>query len=230
MISPRSPSGRWIFTPMKTRLTLVLALTAMSLLTGCVTGRRTLALNLPAAGAPGTGHGDVFVGAITDNRVFMNQPNDPSIPSIDGDVKTMSAEQKAIMIGRQRNTYGHAMGDIGLAPGESVSKQCRLLLEQGLKKRGFTISANSAAANSVSAVINQFWAWGTPGFWALSFDAQIECILTLKKDADSSKVTVRGKGHASGQVASDENWQQAYLAAFQDFLTNLDIELAKAGF
>lgn len=70
---------------------------------GCVLGRRTLTLpELPQAvvAAP---KGVVYIGAISDDRHFENHPDDPSTPSIDGDVATLTPELKDRMVGRQRN-------------------------------------------------------------------------------------------------------------------------------
>jgi hypothetical protein len=44
------------------------------------------------------------------------------------------------MIGRQRNTFGHAMGDIMLPAGESLTKRVRALVEQALKQNGYQIN------------------------------------------------------------------------------------------
>ena len=79
---------------------------------GCVTGRRSLSLPVSTHDAPSATRGQVYIATVTDNRHFENKPSDPSIPSIDGDVTKLSAAEKDRMIGRQRNTWGKAMGDI----------------------------------------------------------------------------------------------------------------------
>jgi uncharacterized lipoprotein YajG len=210
------------------KLPLVLFAAATLLLqSGCVTGRRTLALTIPSGEAPAATKGKVYIAAITDDRVFQNKPSDPSIPSIDGDVTTLSAHQKDVMIGRQRNTWGHAMGDIGLSDNDSVTKRVQQLIEEGLKRSGYEVTSSPDAPNSVTVSIGQFWAWSTPGFWAQTFEAKINTKVTLKTAAGSSSFVVLGLGTNHGQVAKDGNWQEAYLPAFEDYLTNFKREMGK---
>lgn len=210
------------------RMLLLAALAAVTLLqTGCVTGRRYVPLTVPDAATPS--RGPVRVAAVADDRNFQNKPDDPSIPSIDGDVATMSAELKASMIGRQRNAYGHAMGDIALPKDQSVPVLARLLVEQGLKRHGYELSADTKTPKTVNVSIDKFWAWGTPGFVSVAFEAQLYCKLTVNGGNGPKELVVVGYGKNNGQVASDGNWQKAYDLAFQDFLAQFDKALTDAG-
>jgi hypothetical protein len=204
---------------------------AIVLQIGCVTGRRTLDLPVKAAAVtPSVTRGQVYIASVTDDRTFENKPSDPSIPSIAGDVTKMTAAEKDQMIGRQRNTYGHAMGDIGLPAGETVTRKVRLLVEQGLRRGGYQVSTDPGAPNSIAVSINEFWAWGTPGFWTLTFEAKIACTLTVNNgEGGTHAATVRGYGRNPGQVARDVNWQDAYDLAFEDFMKNLGSEIDKIG-
>jgi Uncharacterized lipoprotein len=208
---------------------IVAALFGCLLTSGCVAGRRTVSLPVTQLPATGTSKGSIYIGAIEDRRTFENKPSAPSTPSIDGDVTLASKDQLATMIGRQRNTYGHAMGDIALPEGDSVLIRTRALLEEGLKRRGYAISTDSASPNTATATINDFWAWFTPGMWSVSFEANVACKITVTRAGAATTITVEGHGKNQGQVASDANWQLAYQRAFDDFLTNLNTELGKAG-
>jgi hypothetical protein len=188
--------------------------------TGCVTGRRSFSLPVPSHDIPGATQGKVYIDAVTDDREFQNKPSDPSIPSINGDIAKLSPQEKAQMIGRQRNTFGKAMGDIALPAGESVTQRTRLLVEQGLMRKGYEISQDPGAAKSVTVSVKEFWAWMTPGFIALTFEAKLSCSISVT-DADGvHRTTVRGYGLNHGQVAKDGNWQEAYDPAFEDFISN----------
>lgn len=210
---------------------LIIIGAAIVLQTGCVTGHRTL--DLPATSAtavPAATHGRVYIASVTDDRKFENKPSDPSVPSIAGDVTKISAAEKDQMIGRQRNTFGHAMGDMSLPIGDSVTKRVRLLVEQGLMRDGYQVSADPNAPNSVAISVSEFWAWMTPGFWSLTFEAKIMCTVTVNNgDGSSHTAAVRGYGRNPGQFAKDVNWQDAYGPAFQDFITNLSREVDKIG-
>ncbi|MFI4981315.1 MAG: hypothetical protein ACHQIO_13280 [Nevskiales bacterium] len=211
------------------RMLLLAALATVTLLqTGCVTGRRYVPLTVPDAAATPS-RGPVRVATVADDRNFQNKPDDPSIPSIDGDVTSMSAELKASMIGRQRSTYGHAMGDIALPADQSVPVLARLLVEQGLKRHGYELSADAMTPKTVNVSIDKFWAWGTPGLFSIAFEAQLYCKFTVNSGSGPKELVVVGYGKNNGQVASDGNWQKAYDLAFQDFLAQFDKALTDAG-
>lgn len=214
---------------MKTPLLFLCALAA-TLQTGCVIGRRALPLSVPALPAAQIARGEAAVTSVTDRRVFQNKPSDPSTPSVDGDVNTYSADQKAAMIGRQRNGWGHAMGDISLPPGGTVTQTGRQLVEEALKHHGYRITSSSSAGATASVVINELWAWMSPGAFTLDFQAKVNCTVTLRKGGRSTVVVVSGYGLNHGQVAKNENWREAYEIAFRDFLEKFDIAAAQAGF
>lgn len=206
---------------------LILAIIGSS---GCVVGRRSIALEVPTAQSVPASKGTVAIASITDSRAFQNKPGDPSTPSIDGDVNKESKDFLKTMIGRQRGGWGNAMGDIQLANGDTVEIQMRRLLETGFARHGYTVADSGSAQTNVDVVIDKFWAWFTPGMWAVDFEAQLHSDLTLNADGRSQKLTVTGYGKNVGQIASDLNWQQAYGLAYEDFLKNLDAELTRAGY
>ena len=205
-------------------LTLIAAASLFQ--SGCVLGRRSISLAVPAPTAT-KGAGQVSIGAITDGRRFENRPGNPSTPSVDGDVNTLSPDQLAQMIGRQRNTYGMAMGDIALPGTDNVQGKMRELVTTALSKRGYS---TGSGANSVSVRVDEFWAWFTPGMWSIGFEARVRGSFTVRKGGTSRTFSVLGTGENLGQVASDRNWQEAYERAFEDFLKKLETELAAAGF
>ena len=207
-------------------LLLVVALSQV----GCVLGRRTFSLAMPTMKAdmlPQAGRGPVRLTNVKDCRTFENKPKDPSTPSVNGDVRKYTAEQRAQMIGRQRNTYGMAMGDLALSDGDSVIERTRILVTEGLKRRGYEVTDDPKAA-TVEVSIDQFWAWMTPGFWALSFESRVYCTLTFTRAGKSTTVVVKGYYLNHGQIAKDGNWQEAYDGAFKDFLKNFEMEMIKA--
>ena len=214
---------------MKNHALVITALLGGLLGSGCVTGRRTVAL--PVSHVPGTGpsRGSLNIGSIEDQRTFQNQPADASTPSVGGDVTTCSKDELATMIGRHRNGNGHAMGDIALPAGDSVLQRTHALLEEGLKRRGYAIAGDSSSGGTATVQIDEFWAWFTPGMWTVSFQASVVCRITITRDGNARKLLVKGYGRNQGQVANDADWQLAYARAFDAFLANLDAALSDAG-
>jgi hypothetical protein len=192
--------------------------------TACVTGRRSLSLAVPSQDTPAATQGKVYIAAVTDDREFQNKPSDPSTPSINGDVAKLSPQEKDQMIGRQRNAFGNAMTDIALPAGDSVTRRTRLLVEQGLMRKGYEISEDPGAAKSVTVSVKEFWAWMTPGFFALTFEAKLSCSISVTDAGGVHTAIVRGNGLNHGQAAKDGNWQEAYDAAFEDFISNFGMQ------
>lgn len=199
--------------------------------TGCVVGRRTLALPVPTATTEAPAQkGTVYLESVTDDRHFENKPEAPSTPSIDGDVNTLSAEQRSMMVGRQRGGFGNAMGDIALPTGETVQKRATALFEQALKARGYSLSSDASTASTTAKIgVSEFWAWCTPWGFAISFEARVTCKIVLKTPVSPKEIVVSSFSRNLGQVISDANWQLAYTRAFEELLQKLDTELAAAG-
>lgn len=216
---------------MKTqRVSLTVALiVVLALNAGCATGRRTIALDVPASPVAAASKGAIAITQVTDERHFENKPAQASTPSIDGDVNAVSRDKLKTMIGRQRGGFGAALGDVALTPPATVETESKALIAEGLKRRGYTVGANSGG-DSVDVAIKEFWAWFRPGFAEIAFEADIRTVLSFTVAGQKRTLEVKGHGREEGQMASDEHWQRAYALAYEDFLKNLDASLASAGF
>ena len=195
-------------------------------------GRRELTLKVPAA-TPGTTafagttpRGQVTIQSVTDSRQFENKPKDPSTPSVNGDVAKLSPEQRSTFVGRQRNGFGQAMGDIVLKGQDTVPSKAGQLVSEGFARQGYTTTSRGTP---VDVDVQDFWAWFSPGMWTIDFEARIKCAVNIR-GARPATLIVNGYGKNQGQIASDQNWQEAYDAAFRDFLADLSVKLHNAGY
>src|SRR3954468_22087141 len=125
-------------------LFLLLAL-LVSMQTGCALGRRTLPLEIPKLDVVPTTRGNISVSPVQDQRRFQNKPSDPSVPSIDGDVNTLTAAQRNGMIARQRGGFGMAAGDVALPASQNVNRVTQNLVEEALKHHGYSLGSGGAA-------------------------------------------------------------------------------------
>jgi Uncharacterized lipoprotein len=214
---------------MKSPILVLSAFSIIGLTSGCVTGRRSFGVDVPPAESysRNDAKGTIAVGLVSDVREFENKPDSPSTPSINGDVTLLTPQAKNTFIGRQRNGFGHAEGDIVLPRGETVQAKVAELLREGLKRKGYSVVDSSP--NTVTADVQQFWTWITPGFFALSFEAQITCKVTVSAGGRQATFVVKGYGLNHGQFAKDVNWQEACDIAVQDFLSNLHQQLDATG-
>lgn len=204
-------------------------LAATLLLSGCVTGTRNIDLTPPGYQSDKKASGSVYIGSITDSRAFEAKPSSPSTPSVNGDLSKTSKEKLNSLIGRQRNGYGKAMGDVALPAGVTVQSEMRDLLAAGLQARGYTVTQDKNAPATMNVDIEKFWAWFSPGMWAVSFESNLQCSIDVTQKGKKKELKVVGYGVNKGQVASDANWALAYERAFEDFLKNFDKALDDAG-
>jgi hypothetical protein len=205
----------------------VAACALLVLVSGCATTRSEMRLTVPAAGsAVVSGGAPLVIDSVQDVRRFEADPPDPSTPSLKKGAKyALTAEGRKQAIARKRGGFGHAFGDILLPRDQNVETVTRQLLTNAFAAHGYSVvDAASAPANAthVSADIQQFWAWFTPGFWSATIEAQIKTLLTIVSPHGQRKLTVKGYGHNAIQVAREANWQLAYQRAFEDYVKQFD--------
>lgn len=203
----------------------LIAIAALLFLNGCVTGTRSVTLEIPEQAASEKRLGAVYIASIEDLRVFEHKPSRPEIPSVKGKLENTTVEDRAKMIGRQRNGYGGAMGGVSLPEDGNVQQQVKKLVASGLASRGYLLSDTPENAVQLDIDIKQFWAWMVPGFVSVGFESSLE----VKLDANGKSNTVVGVGNNEGQVASNANWALTYKRAYTEFLANLDTALAELG-
>ena len=185
---------------------------AALLFSGCVTGHRSFDIPVATAAGSASTKSDKFaIIEVTDDRHFENKPGDPSTPSIKGDVLSLSPAEKSTFIGRQRNGFGHAAGDIALPSGQTVQAKVSDLLAEGFRRRGYTMSASGdGVALPIKVEIRDFWSWTTPGFFALSFEARLNCKVIINRAGHDVVLEVKGYALNHGQLAKNKNWEEAY--------------------
>ncbi len=205
----------------------ILLLSTVISLSACVTGTRQIALEVPTQTSSNENVGTIQIVGINDNRVFEQKPSKPEIPSSKNTVADLSAETKATLIGRQRNGYGGAMGDVSLIDGVSVQSQMQELLTSGLNKRGYSVV--KTADKKLTVDIEKFWAWMVPGFISIGFESQLQTKLTLNENGVTKTSSAAGNGNNEGQVASNANWALTYKRAYNAFLVKLDTALEELG-
>lgn len=217
------------------RLRLACVLPTLLLLGACATDRSYISLTVPA-GAVVSASGDkvAVIGTISDRREFQADPDDPSTPSLKkGGKYALDAEGRKGAIGRKRNGYGMAIGDIQLQPPQTVVSITRELVAAGLQQRGYRVMDAGAAALPADALhvdvdIRAFWAWLTPGMWAVDMEGKLSTLLKVS-GPQSRDITVDAYGRKTAPTGREDNWKQAYDRAFVDYLAKQQKAMQDAG-
>lgn len=212
------------------RTAICLVLFSVSALVGCATSRSEIKLNTPAveaaASVPTTGK-VVVIRSVQDERVFEQAPRDASIPSLGfGGAAQATAEVKARAIGRKRNGYGKALGDVLLEDGQTVERVIRESLTQVLQQAGYAVvDAESAPASALTADVHikSFWAWLRLGFWSGSVNTRIETDLDIANHPDTIHIATLYEERRS--LVTDNAWIEVVSKALEAYRTQAAQEL-----
>lgn len=184
------------------------ALLACAVLAGCATSRSEVRLKSPPAVAPSSAAKVVVIRSVTDERVFEEAPSEPSTPSLGfGGASKNGDAVKARAIGRKRNSWGKALGDVLLENGQTVTGVIRENLAAALQQAGYQVK-NAADADASAIVVDvhvkKFWAWFQPGFWAITLNSDVATDLSIGGAAMPTTVSVHVEdAHAA---ATENSW------------------------
>lgn len=190
---------------------------------GCATSRSEI--RLPSATktvAPSTASPTApvaYIRTVTDAREFEESPKDPSTPSLGfGGAAQATADVKARAIGRKRNTYGKALGDVTLPEGQTVESVIRENLGTALGQAGYRVASDAAQAGpdgvAVDVSIKKFWVWLKPGFWTLTLSADVATDVTI---GSSEAKSIQAHSEDSRQMVTDSVWVEIVSAALEDY-------------
>lgn len=196
-------------TNLKSWLVVALVVASGLMAGGCAVSRSEVKLSGPSVEAPQASGGRVVViRSVKDDRTFEQAPRDPSTPSLGGGgANSASTETRSRAIARKRNTYGQALGDVLLEHGKTVEGVVRENLTAALRKAGYDVRDQGNAGSSpifIDARIQKFWAWLTPGFWAVTLRANVETDLTMSGGNPALKVSASAEQAA--MIAGDSAW------------------------
>ena len=172
----------------------------------------------------------MFLRSVNDERVFEEAPKDPSTPSLgfEGAAKA-SADVKARAIGRKRNTFGSALGDILLEKILTVAEMVQENVTAALMQAGYKVTTDAAATEPRPLVmdvhIKQCWQWFQPGFWALTLHTDITTDLEVSDLHDPVVVSVRAKH--SFQAATEDSWIEALEEGLKEYRTEITARSAE---
>ncbi len=217
---------------MRDKIALTFLLGAAVLVAGCATSRSEIKLAAPEAAKaayPVTKAQVVLVRTVTDERVFEEAPSDPSVPSLGHEGSAAAtADIKARAFARKRNTFGKALGDVLLESGQTVTGIVRDNVVAAFRQAGYRTTTDPAEAGAspitADVHIKQFWAWFTPGFWAITIDARIE---TTVDTGTAAPLVVKAQAKKSALVATDSDWMEIIHLALANYREQLAAQAAK---
>lgn len=200
----------------------LLAVYLCAVLAGCATSRSEIKLQSPvvspATTATGTGR-VVVIKSVTDERVFEQTPSDPSTPSLGfGGSDSATAQLKSQAIGRKRNGFGKALGDVLLQQGQTVQDVVRENLAAALEQSGYRVESQADAGTNpvlLDVQIKKFWSWFQPGFWAITLHSDIATVLQVEGGGASFEIQAHAEDKR--QVATEHAWMEITQQGLDQF-------------
>lgn len=200
------------------------ALGIVWLFSGCATTTSTIDVqHAQAPAAAAKGYAKII--EVRDIRRFEAAPKDPSTPSLENaqDLKNAAITSRAVA--RKRGGYGMAFANVLLPEGRTVELVVREAVTKALTEQGYQVvdakSPQFEKALPMQVDIDQFWAWFTPGFWAVS--VEFRGLLLVKADALTGKKEdiVSGNAVVKGMAATDSEWREVVVNGVNDLTKNL---------
>ncbi len=203
----------------------LLAIILLSTVSGCASSRSVVSLDQPLNVTANPEQGTaVKIVKVIDARIFEAAPKNPDTPSLPGeDVNNISLKARAI--GRKRNGYGMALGDVLLPEGQTVSGVMKDTLANGFREANYRVlnpeDIGYAAAVPVEARITQFWSWLQWGFWQLKVRNQAEVEITGNLPPLKTGLTVRSSTTEPMMAVTEDDWQSTTSEGLKNFSDNL---------
>jgi hypothetical protein len=191
---------------------------------GCATSRSTLDIQLPKGQQAQSNGKQVYLNSVVDKRSFQVNPPNPDIPSLDPS-EDQTEQIKARAIGRKRNGFGKALGDMLLKDGETVQSLTDKSIKQAFEEKGYSIINSKDRVTKdtyiVDANIQKFWAWMNPGFWQITLSSEISTDLTIKSPKGTTNQHISVKAADGYQIATESNWVEMIQKSIQLYIDDL---------
>ncbi len=184
-----------------------------TLLFGCATSRSVVEVQTPQGK---NGNGQKITITALDERQFMVKPPSADIPSLKNAEEIGDASITSRAIGRKRNGYGMALGDVLLPEGITVSQLVARSVAQGYRQAGYQVveaAEKNGDAQAVTVRITEFWSWFSPGFFSVA--ANNKARLTLTSAAMTSPIVLVTDKRDSMQVVTENDWKVIAEAGMQ---------------
>ena len=186
-------------------------LIGMVFFSGCATNRGVVTLETPSS----------------KNITQETNPSTPDIPSLDPD-RLQTDDIKARAIGRKRNGFGKALGDILLHEDQSITQAIKDTSQQAFREMGYKIitSEKDITNNTyiVDIEVNKFWSWINFGFWAVTLSTEISTNITLQEPSGFDNKLIYVKASDTFQTGGGSNWIEVMNLGLKLYLDEIKIK------
>lgn len=151
----------------------IVAIAAVTQVTGCAMVQTTANLETPVVANPTTGPA-VKIVSVTDNRKFVypHVAGDCETPSVDSEKALNDTDLKARAYARQGRCDGgewanHAMEVV--PAGHTIASKVKEAVASGFRKAGYRISDEDPSAIPITIQVDKFWTAGGMDGWGVKY-------------------------------------------------------------
>jgi hypothetical protein len=167
---------------------------------------------------------------IRDLRRFEAAPRDPSTPSLADASMLSDASLTARAVGRLRNAYGAATGDVLLPEGRTVVDLMRAVATMALEGNGYRVvdqtSPQYAGAAPLAVDVEQFWEWNGPSGAGVLME--FKAIVTMKSAELIGEDAATADGYARAYatfVLTNSDRLDLFQRGMSDLAQNMSIKI-----
>lgn len=210
-----------------TRMLFLVA--TLALLGGCASSRSVVNPTTEATANPTQGVA-VRIDQIEDARRFEAAPRSPDRPSLSGnDISNPALTSRAVA--RKRNSYGMAMGDVLLPEGQTASQLIGNAVTSGFRQAGYRVVSRGEPgydqAVPVTARINEFWSWFSPGFASVTISNRAAIDLNGPLPALNNGVQIKNETSESMMAVFEEDWKIIISKGLRDLSEKIRAKLTQ---
>ena len=143
-----------------------------------------------------------------------------------------AASRRARFARKTGRSFGAALGDILLPPGQSVAALVRAAAQKALADKGYAVvevgSPHYATATPLGIDIVQFWSWFSPGFASVRIDFKGELALHGAGVLGRDPTTVTSHVSHDGMAIFESDWTDLVQRGVQDLSQRIEEKVKPA--
>ncbi len=209
---------------------MAIAIALGSSLSACAIDRSVVEIKSPTSTAAPT-KAIAKITEIRDLRQFETNSPQASMPSLGDANEVKDPKFTSRAIGRKRNGYGMAMGDVMLPENTTVTTLVRNAAARALQDKGYRVvdqaSPEFNTAPSLAIDIEQFWAWVQLGFFegAMNFEARTTLLGPL---VDQNPAAVNATSRKMVGAAFESYWIEVVQNGIEDLVEKMKARIKPA--
>jgi hypothetical protein len=194
----------------------------------CATSRSVITVEAPAGEQPKSSH-FAKITDVRDLRQFSVNPGDPSQPSLGSEEDIRDPKIIGRAVGRKRNGYGMALGDVAVQEGTSVAGLVRDAARKALQDRGYVVveqnSPQYSGALPLTLDVQQFWTWISLGMFEGTFTLDATVGMNGNGLVAANPTVIKSQTVVTLMAGTDAIWTRTVQTGLNDLVEKMKAQI-----